>query len=457
MLNSRAAPFFLHNSSPSKGVCTAFGGHEAEAPRDFRRTAARPDRSRQDQRVKLQSMLLSKPLNQLTAEDIRSFCLQHPEGLRVEYKQDLSIGVRTKIPAIIASFANSYGGVLIVGARTERASVVEPIEGYSALSEETKLTVENICLQHLNLPFVPRIREVPSDVEGRCFLVVEIDESPEAPHAIENSRKVYIRTGDGNTPYDLADISTIERLLGRRTQVLARWNHFQEETERLFRGAFEQLVCPKLRVMIGPQYPAVELGDREQVLQFAKRIKWDGSLANQQVYREPLGACGLRKSADHKSLMRTTIRGQMFFLHDLGSETMGAWSEGTPTSVEVYPFSRVTGFIHRDVSCAFKLLGQFGFVGRVAIDLLIFELDGVNFTLNDDFADLLTSFAPEVPAKLVTESKSDSDSINEIVSAIMFQLVWPFASADYSVTQDKIREHVSRQFSNPSRFRATLM
>ena len=42
-----------------------------------------------------------------------------------------------------------------------------------------------------------------------------MEESIEAPHAIENSTKVYIRTGDSNTPYDIADIKFGLKNIGR--------------------------------------------------------------------------------------------------------------------------------------------------------------------------------------------------------------------------------------------------
>jgi hypothetical protein len=65
-------------------------------------------------------MLFSKPLADITAQDIRDFCARFREGLRIEYKQELSESVRKKLPAIVSSFANSFGGILLVGVRAER-------------------------------------------------------------------------------------------------------------------------------------------------------------------------------------------------------------------------------------------------------------------------------------------------------------------------------------------------
>jgi hypothetical protein len=64
-------------------------------------------------------MLLPKRIADLTADDIKEFARKFPEGLRVEYKADLTQSVRNKVPAIVSSFGNSFGGVLIIGIKTQ--------------------------------------------------------------------------------------------------------------------------------------------------------------------------------------------------------------------------------------------------------------------------------------------------------------------------------------------------
>ena len=52
----------------------------------------------------------------------------------------------------------------------------------------------------------------------RVVVVVRVNESPQAPHAIQNSTKVYIREGSITQPYELAAIGRIEHLLKRREE-----------------------------------------------------------------------------------------------------------------------------------------------------------------------------------------------------------------------------------------------
>jgi len=117
-------------------------------------------------------------------EAIRAFCAQFNEGLRVEYKSTLDDNVRRNISKVVSSFANSLGRVFVIGVNAADGVPQLPIEGFAARAEELALTVENICLQGINPPVVPRITIVPSDIADRIFLVVEVDESWEAPHAI---------------------------------------------------------------------------------------------------------------------------------------------------------------------------------------------------------------------------------------------------------------------------------
>lgn len=154
-----------------------------------------------------------------SADDIRSFCAHFEEGMRVEYKGTFDQSVRNQFPKIVSSFANSLGGVLIIGVHTNNGVPQEPIEGFELPPrEELPLTIENICLQGIHPPVFPRTRIVRSDVEGRGFLVVEVDESWEAPHGVENSKRVFVRTGNATNPHELADVDLLIELIRRREE-----------------------------------------------------------------------------------------------------------------------------------------------------------------------------------------------------------------------------------------------
>ena len=76
---------------------------------------------------------------------------------------------------------------------------------------------------------MPEVLLVDVPDSDNVVVVVRVDESIQAPHAIQNSAKVYIRTGSVTQPYELSDIDRIEYMLKRREnpkivtqQILAR-------------------------------------------------------------------------------------------------------------------------------------------------------------------------------------------------------------------------------------------
>jgi hypothetical protein len=64
-------------------------------------------------------------------------------------------------------------------------------------------------------------------------LVIQVNESPKAPHAIESTTQVYIRPVDSANPTKLADIQWLERQIPRRRDVLQRWDAFFSESQLL--------------------------------------------------------------------------------------------------------------------------------------------------------------------------------------------------------------------------------
>ena len=53
--------------------------------------------------------------NEIEFSDIKDFCSEFGEGVRVEYKQK-----NEHIPKIVSSFANTLGGIFIIGAKTDK-------------------------------------------------------------------------------------------------------------------------------------------------------------------------------------------------------------------------------------------------------------------------------------------------------------------------------------------------
>ncbi len=237
-------------------------------------------------------MLFSKRISQLTFEDVEAFCERFHENTRVEYKSTFDDNVKNKLPRVMSSFANSYGGILIIGVCASAGVAQQPVEGTAFLEREPGLTVQNICRDGI-FPDVPLDTSfVPSRVQGKAFLVVQVSESPKAPHAIENSTQVYVRTEGGTKKTSLADIARIERMLLRRADVSRRWEEFLTQSWNFAQSVNVRRTYAYREIMIGPLYPAERLMTRETIYDFLGDHKSRGlaGFGLGDLMRHPVGA-----------------------------------------------------------------------------------------------------------------------------------------------------------------------
>ena len=177
--------------------------------------------------------MFRKPINEITFEDVESFCKEWSEGVRVEYKQKIA-----HIPKIVSSFANTQGGIFIIGVKAdqEKNEVIFPIQGIppkSGIEEQ----IQQIALTAIYPAIIPEVKIVDVPDTENVVVVLRIDESVQAPHAIQNSTKTYIRVGSITQPYKLADMDQIKYMFKRREdaqevtgQIL---NRIEERTHRL--------------------------------------------------------------------------------------------------------------------------------------------------------------------------------------------------------------------------------
>ncbi|MBI3001380.1 MAG: ATP-binding protein [Deltaproteobacteria bacterium] len=175
--------------------------------------------------------LLSKPINNITWEDVEAFCQERtPEGAVLDYKEDFP----NNLERSLAAMANTLGGLVLIGIEEDKENrpiiPVKGIEFKRGLAER----VTNIILSNITPPFIPEIA-VPSDAtKERALVVIRIAQSHQTPHAIAANTQVYLRTGNRNKPEELATIPQIEWLMdGRRKSEEFRAHLYKQAEVRL--------------------------------------------------------------------------------------------------------------------------------------------------------------------------------------------------------------------------------
>jgi hypothetical protein len=175
--------------------------------------------------------LLTKPINDITWDDVEGFCQQKtPEGAVLDYKEDFP----NNLEKTLAAMANTLGGIVLIGVAedTENRPVV-PVKGIEfkrGLSER----VINIILGNITPPFIPEV-SVASDVnQQRALIIIRIPQSHQTPHAISGNTQVYLRTGNRNKPEELAAVDHVEWLMNGRKKT-------EQFRDRLYKQAEARL------------------------------------------------------------------------------------------------------------------------------------------------------------------------------------------------------------------------
>ena len=195
--------------------------------------------------------MFTKSLDEITFEDVKTFCQELPEGVRVEYKQEIK-----DIPKIVSSFANTLGGIYIIGVvadkKDNRGTSIPGIPEKDGIEEQ----IQQSAVMGIYPAVTPEIKIVGVSNSDNVVVIVRVDESLQAPHAIEGSTKVYFRPGSITQPYKygLADIDRITYMLKRRedSQIVSRQilDRFEERSGRII-----NVDMPNLTVIARPVFP----------------------------------------------------------------------------------------------------------------------------------------------------------------------------------------------------------
>ena len=234
--------------------------------------------------------LWHKPASQIEFADIDAFCqTMQPEGARLDYK---GVSFPKDLAKTIAAFANTLGGLIILGVAADNTfnkPIWPPTHGLPAepgLSER----VIQIAQDSIYPPVRVAVSNViPNDLlPDHVLLVIRVNESREAPHAIEKNRKVYVydRTDNQNKPYELADMDRIQYLLTRRQRLVDQRE--SELRENLARGqrVMHPSICPIRWISISPLYPWRNVHDQYDCRLFHQKhplFLFSGNLTYQTI------------------------------------------------------------------------------------------------------------------------------------------------------------------------------
>ena len=218
--------------------------------------------------------IYDKPVTSLTTSDLQELLDDAAvENVRLEFK--LKDPDKDETLKKLSSFANTFGGYLIIGALADSSSGrlqglpgIKPISGF-------KQRIAQWCYESISPPIQPYVSDPiksPHD-PSKVSYVIYVDESQEAPHFLNSRRGVYLRTDEFSQRFEprLANFNEIQHLANRRSLAEERRNHLLHRSHERF-NEFVRLFYPSgkkigatLKIAISPIYPVRPLIQRDKL------------------------------------------------------------------------------------------------------------------------------------------------------------------------------------------------
>jgi Putative DNA-binding domain len=373
----------------------------------------------------------------ITVEHVKNFSATFSEGLRVEYKANFDGNVREKIAKVVSSFANSQGGVLVIGVNTLNGVPQPPFDGFAEPErEELRLTVENICLKGIYPPLLPEdITVVRSDITDCVFLIIEVDESSQAPHAIENTQKVYVRTGDASNPYDLAKVDLILDLVKRRSNPLGLRNKLIADAQERAKD-LNNVGVPRIEISICPTYPRVALCAPTDIWTFLQQIQFMRPnmawlLPANSLLRVPDGAASLSPhlTVGTRQYLELNKYGLLYAARPFGKRP---WVNPADPLCQL-TFGDLLHLLMRATTCALSFYkGKFRGEVLVSASLLSVQnqimrfRDPVPFFGDGDSPDEFRCHADTVVTTRIVSTEELGEKQSEFVTGVLTEITWAF-------------------------------
>jgi hypothetical protein len=212
-------------------------------------------------------------IEQLTIEQLDEFLqAKQPEGSKLDYKATAP----KELQETICAFANTHGGMIVIGVdedKTTNTPIWPPTDPAPLQSVEPGLDMRVFqkASDAIYPPVSVRIsKTLPNPhAPGKVLLVVRVDPSAHAPHAIDNGKRVVVCERKGNMKIvhdETAHIDRIQVLFERRRRIEdQREAMISEELQRAMRQIkFRYANLPISWLSIIPYFPDKPIVDREQ-------------------------------------------------------------------------------------------------------------------------------------------------------------------------------------------------
>ncbi len=186
--------------------------------------------------------ILTTSINEIDFDYVVAFQQEaNPEGTQLDYKKTFPDKGLAKI---IASFANTRGGVLIIGIEEDSKTGV-PIKADGITLDKH---VDRVFQYIGNISPIPKVEcHTTNEVNGKVFVVVRVFEGDETPYYVHNDSNIWVRTGNVSKPIDIASPEATELLFKKKERAALSRMHNKQFAENNFQAFLKMGEKERLR------------------------------------------------------------------------------------------------------------------------------------------------------------------------------------------------------------------
>lgn len=395
--------------------------------------------------------IFSKPISELRLADLQELLDNASiENIRLEFKQEAP--GKNEMMKKISSFANTYGGWLIIGAaelegepgRIGSLPGVDEIPNY-------KQTLVQWSFDAIGPPIDIQVSE-PIPVGDKYLYVIFIPESDLAPHFLNNRKGIYIRTDEYSQYFEpkMATLDEILRLSGRRKIVLDRRAFLIERAKSRFtsymetsyagRGRNPNGLGSNLSLVISPRYPDRRLFEYADLLETMRnqRIDWRNVYfpMDREGYVTQHESVLVMQPGSSFSLLEVSLWGVLAYSMEIEVRFGPHPQEDDPEDRQIgIHLNHMLGHILVFTEHAKQMLLSCGYQGNLVANLELRKIRGVPWfhfpngiaeegarSILDDLA--IINF--ELDTSRLIESRNDV--VKDFLREIFFAVNWPEAA-----------------------------
>jgi hypothetical protein len=397
--------------------------------------------------------IFAKPISQLTWTDLEELLTgQAVENIRLEFKRD--VPDRDETLKKLSSFANTFGGQVIVGAEADsKEGRLLSLPGVIP-QKNYKQTVVQWCVDGVT-PFldvdVSDAIPHPSGSRQVCY-VVRIRESDLAPHFLNGRRGIYVRTNEFSARFEarLANEAELRHLFDRRKTIVDRRAALIQRARQRFatfvNRKYSELtkkekIGSRFDLVIVPRFPSQEVCDQASLnsLVQSERVPWRQvgfpRLSVGFISQHESGIV-LRPGSSF-SILEANVWGLLFYATEIERNT---------EKIASIHLNHFLGQLLVFLEHARALISKFGYVGPLVIEMRMDSICGVPW-IYFEHGSLVqgpsSELDDEVTFWLDTSTEELQDARDKLAAALLryvfFALNWPDAASSKDKLEGLLR------------------